>query len=256
MVSMKLSIIISTYDKNNYNDTLNCLSSILKQNYANKEILLVLDHNEELYRRYNENLYKYKDVKMLINDSSGLSNARNIGIKNSTGDVIVFIDDDAYVGKNYLENLVNNYRDNDIIGVGGKVLPQGKSPAPEEIYWIEGFTYKGYPDKRCIVRNMLGCNMSFRKYVFDISIFNPNLGKVRGNFITAEETEFCIRISSKFPDKKIIYDPDLIVYHKVYKSRQKLDYILKAHIMKAWLRHIFQNFTKMIVCQQNLVSRQ
>ncbi len=225
---MKLSIIICTYDAGKYNDTLKCIFSILEQNYVDKDILLVLDRNEELYYRYNEDLYKYKDVKILINDSSGLSNARNTGIRNSSGDIIIFIDDDAYIGKDYLENLVKNYEDSDTIGVGGKILPQGRSPSPEEIYWIEGFTYKGYPEKRCVVRNMLGCNMSFRKYVFDFLMFNPNLGKIEGNFITAEETEFCIHVSSKFCGKKIIYDPELVVYHKIYKYRQKLDYILHS----------------------------
>lgn len=242
---MKLSVIVSTYDANKYDDTLKCLLSILKQNYVDKEVFLVLDLNEELYRRYKEDLLKYKDVKILINKVSGLSNARNMGIMNSTGDIIVFIDDDAYIGENYLENLVKNYKNYDVIAVGGKVLPQGSSPSPEEVYWIEGFTYKGYPENRCVVRNMLGCNMSFRKCVFDVLKFDPNLGKVGGNFITAEETEFCIRISSKFYDKEIIYDPNCVVYHKTYKYRQKLKYILRSSynegIAKAYISKLHKD---------------
>jgi GT2 family glycosyltransferase len=241
---MKLSVVVSTYNTDRYDDTLKCLLSILKQNYVDKEVFLVLDPNEELYRRYNEDLFKYKDVKILINKSTGLSNARNMGIKSSTGDIIVFIDDDAYTGENYLENLVKNYKDPDVIAVGGKVLPQGSSPSPEEVYWIEGFTYKGYPENRCVVRNLLGCNMSFRKYVFNVLTFDPNLGKVGGNFITDEETEFCIRISSKFPDKKIIYDPTLVVYHRTYRYRQKLDYILRSSYNEGIAKGYISKFHK------------
>ena len=52
-------------------------------------------------------------------------------------------------------------------GVVGKILPKEKPGYPEELYWIGGFTYKGYPEVRCEVRNGHGCNMSFRREVFD-----------------------------------------------------------------------------------------
>jgi GT2 family glycosyltransferase len=209
-----------------YNDTLKCIESLRRQSYENKEILLVLDRNEELYNRYRRSLPP--TIKILVNEIPGLSNARNIGVKEASGDVIAFIDDDAYADAHYLSKLMRNYEDNNVIGVGGKILPQEKPKYPEELYWIGGFTYRGYPEKRSAVRNLLGCSMSFKREVFNkAGLFNSSLGRIGQKLVTAEETEFCIRARSAFPDSTIIYDPEAVVYHRVYPRRQTLSYILK-----------------------------
>jgi len=150
-------------------------------------------------------------VKILSNPRPGLSEARNTGIKNAKGDIIVFIDDDAFADKNYLSNLIKNYEEQNVAGVVGKILPKEKPGYPEELYWLWGFTYKGFPEVRCEVRNGHGCNMSFRRDVFDkVGLFDVKLGRVGKKLVTAEETEFSIRVLNSFPGSKIIYDPSVI----------------------------------------------
>jgi len=240
--SIKVSIIVCTYSIEFLSDTFECISSLTSQNYADKEILLVMDENYELYRLLIDSLPE--SVNIIINKHPGLSEARNLGIKNATGDIIVFIDDDAVADNNYISNMIKNYEDKNIVGVVGKILPKEKPNYPEELYWIGGFTYKGFPDKRCEVRNVLGCNMSFRKEIFDkVGFFDINLGRVGKNLVTAEETEFCIRVLNSLPGSKIIYDPSVIVYHKVHGYRQTFRYMMrrgyhegvsKAHIGKLY----------------------
>lgn len=239
---MKISFIVCTYSKELFPDTLKCIYSLMDQDYDNKEILVVMDKNDELYEMLVTTVPK--SVNIIINSHTGLSCARNTGIKNASGDIIVFIDDDAFVDKHYISNLIKNYEDKNVIGTAGKILPDGKPNYPVELYWIGGFTNKGYPEERCDVRNGYGCNMSFRKEVFDkVGLFNSNFGRVGKKLATCEETEFSIKVLNSLPGSKIIYDPSVIVYHKVHEFRQTFGYMLKrayhegrskAHINKLY----------------------
>lgn len=222
---MKISFIVCTYSMENLYDTIECVNSLINQVYDNKEILLVMDKNDELYNKLLE--YIPKSIKIIVNHKYGLSEARNTGIKNANGDIIVFIDDDAVVDKYYISHLIKNYSDKKVVGVGGKILPKGKPSYPEELYWLGGFTYKGYYEDRCEVRNVIGCNMSFRKNIFDkVGLFDTAFGRVGRKLVTAEETEFSIRTLHLLNGSKIIYDPSVVVYHKVYRYRQTLRYIM------------------------------
>lgn len=223
---MKASIIVATYSIDLLPDTLACITSLESQSYENKEILLVMDRNDRLYEALRSSIPS--SVRIVINERPGLSEARNTGIENAVGDIIVFIDDDATAEKDYLSNLLKNYDDEMIIGAGGKILPKERPNYPEELYWIGGFTYKGYPEERCPVRNVIGCNMSFRSEVFDkAGLFDTKMGRVGRKLVTAEETEFSLRALNAFPGGKIIYDPSAVVYHKNHEYRQSIKYFIK-----------------------------
>ena len=223
---MKVSLIICTYSIELFQDTLECINSLISQDYEKKEIILVMDVNHELYNMLHNSIPE--SVNICINSHKGLSEARNLGIKEASGEIIVFIDDDAIADINYLSNLLKNYDKKGVVGVVGKVLPKQIPDYPEELYWIVGFTYKGFPESKCEVRNVHGCNMSFKKDVFEVAgLFDTRFGRVGKKLITAEETEFSIRVLNSFPGSKIIYDPSVIVYHKSHKYRQTLSYILR-----------------------------
>lgn len=240
----KISFIVCTYSIESVSDTIECLNSLINQDYVNKEIFLVMDKNDELYDIFFRSLPE--SVNIIINRRPGLSEARNLGIKNASGDIIVFIDDDASANKYYILNLVKNYEDEKVIGVFGKILPKGEPNYPEELYWIGGFTNKGFPEERCEVRNGYGCNMSFKKEVFDkIGLFNSNFGRVGKKLVTCEETEFSIKTLSSLSNSKIIYDPTIIVYHKVHEYRQTFMYMIKRAyhegMSKAHIDRLYKN---------------
>lgn len=241
---MKISFIICTYSKELFSDAIKCIDSIISQDYSNKEVLLVMDKNDELYNMFSRSVSR--QVNIIINTNPGLSNARNLGIENAKGDIIVFIDDDAIAGNNYISNLIRNYEDENVIGVVGKIFPNGKPSYPEELYWIGGFTNKGFPEVRCEVRNGYGCNMSFRKEVFDkVGLFSTNFGRVGKKLVTCEETEFSIKALNTISGSKIIYDPSIIVHHKVHEYRQGLRYMIKRSyhegMSKAHINKLYKN---------------
>ena len=195
---MEISVVISTFSRERLNYVLSCIESLKNQTFSPKEIILVLDPDETLLEFYKSRLPS--DVKVAISEDYGLSCARNTGVKNSDADIIAFIDDDAFADANWLRNMVKNYDDPRVVGVGGFVKPvwEHSRPVwfPEELDWIVGCSYKGLPQKKATVRNPIGCNMSFRRTVFQkIGFFRNDIGRV-GNKLTAhEDTELGIRIA-------------------------------------------------------------
>ncbi len=227
---MNISVIISTYSIERSKAVLECLNSLSKQTLQPNEVILVLDPNEKLIQYYSSRIHN--SVKIVVSKSKGLSNARNAGVKSAKGDIVAFIDDDAVADKDWLKNLTRNYASPNFLGAGGLIEPLWANgrPAwfPEELDWVVGCTYKGLPQKKCYVRNPIGCNMSFRKRVFDeIGYFKSNIGRSGQTLFGSEEAEFSSRLLTQIPQAKIIYDPSAVVYHRVPKQRTSFRYSMK-----------------------------
>jgi GT2 family glycosyltransferase len=212
-------------------DTIAAVNSLLVQSYPNVEIIISVDHNEELFEVLKARFFQR--VCLAFNNSvRGLSDTRNAGILKATGDIIAFMDDDGIADRNWLNALVLNYESPDVIAVGGKIVPVWEKDRPwwfpEELDWIVGCTYKGHPQKKTEVRNLIGCNMSFRREVFDrIGNFKPTIGRLGKVPLAGEEMEYCVRLQEMYPSRKLLFDPEAVVYHKVDKEREGLKYILK-----------------------------
>jgi glycosyltransferase involved in cell wall biosynthesis len=213
-------------------DTIDAIDSILKQTYSNIEIIVAVDHNKELMKILKQK-FPEKVLFAFNSTARGLSETRNEGVRKSTGDIIAFIDDDAIADKRWIESLVSNYTDSNVLGVGGKLIPLWKKKRPiwfpEELDWIVGCTYKGHPEVKVEVRNVIGCNMSFRREVFSrIGYFNSKIGRLDNiPLTTGEDTEYCIRLRTTFPNGNILFDPYATAYHKVDEKRESIKYVLK-----------------------------
>ena len=229
-INRSVSAIVSTYSVDRFDYVSNCIESLKRQTLLPKEIILVLDPNEALLEFYKSHLPH--DVKVVISEEVGLSNARNAGVKKAKGEIIAFIDDDAIASEKWLEKLAQNYDDPYVVGVGGLIEPiwERNRPwwFPEELDWIFGCTYKGHPKCKTYVRNPIGCNMSFRKDIFDeVGYFRTNIGRTGKKLISGEETEFSVRVLEKCSSSRVIYDPSAIVYHRVPRGRANLKYLMK-----------------------------
>ena len=245
----KVSVVVSTYTTKRFDDVMRCILSLRKQTLVPAEILLVLDPVESLVNFYKSRMPS--EVKIVISNQIGLSYSRNAGIKNATGEILAFIDDDAFPDKMWLENMVKNFNDPKVIGVGGLIRAEweGKRPVwfPEELDWIVGCTYKGFPEKRSVIRNPIGCNMSFRSSIFPkVGYFRTDIGRLGQKLTGDEETEFSIRACSMIPQSKIIYDPSAVVYHKVGKNRKSLNYV--------WARSFCEGVSKAIMTNKQAGS--
>lgn len=101
-----ISIIIPAYNCEKYIEK--CINSILLQTYQNFEIIIINDGSQDhTLEKINNYLNKNK-IKLISIENNGVSNARNLGIENSKGDYICFIDADDWIEKDYLEYFVKN----------------------------------------------------------------------------------------------------------------------------------------------------
>lgn len=121
MANLKFSIIICTF--NGAKKIKNCLEALEHQTYPKKdmEIIVINDGSNDDTASI---ITQFEDIRFFSHDKNyGLGKSRNTGIFNSSGDIIVFTDDDCIPDKNWIENLAKCYSNPNIDGVGGKIEP-------------------------------------------------------------------------------------------------------------------------------------
>lgn len=108
-----VSIIIPVYNVEEYLDE--CLNSVIKQTYSNVEIIIINDGSTDRSVDIIDK-YKKKDnrIKVFSISNSGQGKARNIGINNSLGEYIYFLDSDDFIEAQTIEILVNSISKNHI----------------------------------------------------------------------------------------------------------------------------------------------
>ena len=100
-----VSVIVPIYNVENYLNK--CVKTIISQNYPNLEILLIDDGSTDNSPIICDRLAKkYKSIKVYHVSNSGLSEARNYGIKKSKGKYLFFIDSDDYIREGLIKNMV------------------------------------------------------------------------------------------------------------------------------------------------------
>ena len=234
-----VSVVICTRNRSDY--LKKCLISLLNQSYQPKEIIIVNDDPEKNFSVYNffknefqeftDKLIKLLDGIDIIliknKNNSGIVASRNTGIMVASGDIVAFCDDDGFAHKNWLKNLVKNYKDNKILGVGGPVIEIGrniktpKRPITKLAYIKNGKIVTNYRIKKLkeihylpkkFVPFLQGGNMCFRRdALLQIKGGDTNL---TGNCYR-EETDLCLRIAKK---GKLLFEPYAITYHDTAKK--------------------------------------
>lgn len=101
---MKVSIVVIAYNIARRVDS--CLNSVLNQNFADYEVVVVddgsTDNTAEKVKRY--------PVRLIRQTNQGVAGARNAGARVSIGDVIVFLDGDCVVLNDFIEKMVEPFQ--------------------------------------------------------------------------------------------------------------------------------------------------
>lgn len=219
---MKITVVICAYTMDRWNELKRAVQSCLDQTTPPDELLVVIDQNPELLDRATSEI---AGARVLANQSTkGLSGARNTGVASSNGDVVVFLDDDAYADHSWLERLCAPFRDPLVAGVGGWIVPDWETERPnwfpESFYWVVGCSYQGLPPTGASIRNPIGASMALRREVFtSAGGFTSGIGRVGTVPLGCEETELCIRYSTQFPNDRFVLARDAVVHHRVPASR-------------------------------------
>lgn len=218
-----ISVIIPTYSREGpLRDT---LVDVLKQDYPNFEVLVVdqtQKHQPET-QAYLEQLATALKIRWFRTDWASLPGARNYGVRRSTGEIILFIDDDVQLPDGFLAAHAQNYLERPEVGaVAGRVFdrmklgdskgdltieylpPQAMDPGIAWYYIDLVHTVK--PQQVLTAR---GCNMSFRREIFTQYGLKFD-ERFRGSAVR-EESDFCLRLRQT--GYQIWYDPAASLVH-------------------------------------------
>lgn len=222
-----VSVVVCAYTLERWDDICAAVESLRRQTRRPDEVVLVCDHAPELLDRART---AFPDVRCLPNEGPrGLSGARNTGVRVTTGAVVAFLDDDATAAPDWVQQFLDAYRDHDVIGVAGHVVPDWRAPRPgwfpDEFLWVVGCSYAGLPSGRADVRNPIGANMSFRRSAFDrAGGFDVAMGRLGKDAAGCEETEFAIRARAAVEGGRIVLEPASICFHAVTPQRTTRSY--------------------------------
>lgn len=227
---LSVSVVICAYTLARWDQLLASIESVLDQDSKASELIVVVDHSEDLLLRARA---RFEGITVIPNaEAPGLSGARNTGVRSSTGEIVAFLDDDARASAQWLTYLVEPYRDPAVQGVGGQVIPSwsGARPGwfPREFDWVVGCSYRGLPEHAGPVRNFIGANMSFRRGGFEeVGYFASSVGRNALAPLGCEETEFSIRLRQRIRGAVLWYEPKATVYHHVPVERMTPSYFLR-----------------------------
>jgi glycosyltransferase involved in cell wall biosynthesis len=176
-------------------------------------------------------------VRVIEEPVIGLSAARNAGVRNSRGDLIVFADDDALPEAGWLRALVDALLQDNVLAAGGPVEPafEGELPPwfsdrylPYLAAWdkgteVQALTYNEYPR---------GANIAFRREVFRrFGYFSPHLGRTGKSLLSCEEIELCLRIERG--GGRILYVPGARIRHLTATERITPEWLARRFASQA-----------------------
>lgn len=206
---MSISLIICT--RNRADRLAPCLDALANLRKASGlEIVLVDNGSTDDTRRI---LAEFKcpfPVRLVYEPAPGLGRARNAGLRNSSGDIVVFTDDDCYVDPDFATEVERLFADNPALGFfGGRIMLHDPTDLPvtiKESMVTETFA----PFEFLPAGSIHGANFGFRRSVItSLGGFDEHLGA--GTNFAAEDIEMVGRaVGAGFEG---MYSPGPVVSH-------------------------------------------
>jgi GT2 family glycosyltransferase len=199
-----VSVVVATYNRKKMLG--DCINSLFNQTYPKEEYEVIII-NDGSTDGTEDTLIEYAKrapcgFKWFTQDNSGQTVAFNLGIKNSTGEVVCITGDDCIMDTACIQNLIRGYDRKEVGAVGGRILGMKTDG------FVENYTEKSrmFSQEDFIYHFIVGGNSSYRKSVLD---------EIKGFdefFRHGQDTEICMRIRLK--GYSLRYLPESIVYHK------------------------------------------
>ncbi len=238
-LSLTVSAVIPT--RNRPNDLLRAVESVIRQSHLPNQLLIIDQSQDDKSMQLVRNLFEKEKIDselIYIHDISitGLVHAKDVGVKKSSGDVVMFLEDDVILGPDYIHSLLRGFIDSPtMMGTCGVMTEVSKY---SKIYQIifnlfhRGFfrdprvTIHGNPyrwDERMIPSNYLSGGLSaFRREVFDTVPFD-----IRNEFFMLEDIDFSTRAERTFGKGKFFINTEARLDHlfsPINRAVQKMRY--------------------------------
>ena len=232
----RLSVIICTY--NRWKHLLEVLQAIEDQVLsANCEIVVVdnnsTDQTKEIVSEFSS--VSKLSMRYFLEPNQGVSFARNRGVTETKSELVAFLDDDVVPAPHWISSLINGFDQYHADSIGGPVFPvwphEPLSPPAfhDGICGLFGLLDRGSQviQTRAYISNfLLGGNVAYRRSVFeDLGLFRTDLGRTATTLCGGEDSEMIQRVLKA--GRLAVYDPKILVKHKIGPDRMKLSYLRK-----------------------------
>lgn len=218
---MRISVVIPTKDR--IPEICLCLDSISKQSILPNEIIII-DSGENLRLDFilTEKTPTIVSLVKLVRVKVSLTEARNIGVRCSTGDIVFFFDDDVVLDRDYIKQVMSvlaNDQEGRIGGVMGNIVNVKRdvtslsSVVRRFFFWDHfgdgRFLSSGLPTyihgygKAAQTEFLSGCMSAYRRKVLKEFAFDKNLGRL-GGYCYLEDADMSYRVSRKYT---LMYTP-------------------------------------------------
>ncbi|MFP4466619.1 MAG: glycosyltransferase [Candidatus Goldiibacteriota bacterium] len=208
-MDIKVSVVIPVKKINDYIRESLAHMNTIDFDKSRLEVLVLPDDGEKP-----EGDYLF-DVRIIKTGHIPPGDKRDIGIKEARGEIVAFIDDDVFPSKTWMKRAVEIFEadENAAAAAGPAVTPCNDSFMRKVSGYIYSsflgggaYFYRYFPAKAREVDDYPSCNLIVRKNVLD------KIGGFNTEFWPGEDTVICLKIIRDLK-MKIIYDPDVLVYH-------------------------------------------
>jgi len=196
----RISVVVCTY--NGARTIRDCLDGLERLAYPDYEVIVVDDGSTDSTAA----IACQYDYRLIRTENRGLASARNTGLKAATGEIVAYIDDDAYPDPHWLTFLAARFLSTSHAAVGGPNLaPPGDGPIAECIARAPGGPVHVLLSD-CEAEHIPGCNMAFRKACLEaVGGFDPQ-------FRTAgDDVDVCWRLQER--GWTLGFSPAAMVWH-------------------------------------------
>lgn len=206
-VLTKVSVIVPVYNVETYLNQ--CMDSLINQNFDDFEVICVndgsTDSSLEILEKYAGNDSR---IRIITQKNGGLSSARNTGMKNASGDYIIFIDSDDWISLDCLTKLYSNAIEND-----SQIVQYNLEFFNEDTKCYED-------DKSLNLNNLNGIDLNSYT-VWDLG---SNLFKIPHNAVNKlYKTSFLREVDAEFEEG--LYYEDLYFFYKYFPKASKISYL-------------------------------
>jgi GT2 family glycosyltransferase len=196
----RISVVVCTY--NGQRTIRDCMEGLRRLRYPDFEVIVVNDGSTDQAAA----IASEYDVRLISTENRGLSSARNTGWQAATGEIVAYLDDDAYPDPDWLTHLAATFLRSAHVGVGGpNIAPPGDGKIAKCVALAPGNpTHVMLTDREA--EHIPGCNMAFRRAALEaIGGFDPRFR------VAGDDVDVCWALRER--GGTLGFSPAAVVWH-------------------------------------------